>query len=153
MKSFKRLVLAHLRDITGSLLDPLQFAYRANRSVDDQHGTALHTATPQQTRELCKDPLCGLSLAFNTITPDLLLSKLTQLSVPMPICQWITNFLMNRQQGNSGWGNSHPAPLALALLRDVLSTAPLQTSLLSFYSLQMTPQLLALSRTMMSLHT
>ncbi|KAF7646308.1 hypothetical protein LDENG_00190120 [Lucifuga dentata] len=34
---------------------------------------------------------------LDSITPDLLLSKLTQLSVPMPICQWITNFLMNWQ--------------------------------------------------------
>ncbi|KAI3356004.1 hypothetical protein L3Q82_017277 [Scortum barcoo] len=31
MKSFERLVLAHLKDITGPLLDPLQFAYWANR--------------------------------------------------------------------------------------------------------------------------
>ena len=35
MKSYKHLVLAHLKSITDSLLDPLQFAYRANRSVDD----------------------------------------------------------------------------------------------------------------------
>ncbi|XP_024908484.1 uncharacterized protein LOC103397242 [Cynoglossus semilaevis] len=32
MKSFKRLVLTHLKAITDPLLDPLQFAYRANRS-------------------------------------------------------------------------------------------------------------------------
>ncbi len=32
MKSFEKLVLAYLKDITGHLLDPLQFAYR---SVDD----------------------------------------------------------------------------------------------------------------------
>ncbi|XP_042561102.1 uncharacterized protein LOC122130433 [Clupea harengus] len=31
MKSFERLVLSHLKVITGPLLDPLQFAYRANR--------------------------------------------------------------------------------------------------------------------------
>ncbi|KAL0181926.1 hypothetical protein M9458_021301, partial [Cirrhinus mrigala] len=30
MKSFERLVLTYLKDITGPLLDPLQFAYRAN---------------------------------------------------------------------------------------------------------------------------
>ncbi|KAK3562016.1 hypothetical protein QTP86_024486 [Hemibagrus guttatus] len=30
MKSFERLVLAYLKNITGPLLDPLQFAYRAN---------------------------------------------------------------------------------------------------------------------------
>ncbi len=42
MKSFERLVLAHLKDITGPLLDPLQFAYRANRSVDDAVNMGLH---------------------------------------------------------------------------------------------------------------
>ena len=35
MKSFERLVLSHLKSITDPLLDPLQFAYRGNRSVDD----------------------------------------------------------------------------------------------------------------------
>ncbi|XP_061693334.1 uncharacterized protein LOC133509894 isoform X2 [Syngnathoides biaculeatus] len=35
MKSFERLLLDHLKSITGPQLDPLQFAYRANRSADD----------------------------------------------------------------------------------------------------------------------
>ncbi|KAK3538551.1 hypothetical protein QTP86_006715 [Hemibagrus guttatus] len=68
MKSFERLVLAYLKNITGPLLDPLQFAYRANSS------------------------------AFNTIIPTLLQTKLTQLSVPSSICQWITSFLTDRHQ-------------------------------------------------------
>ncbi len=55
MKSFERLVLAYLKDITGPLLDPLQFAYRANRSVDD----AVNIR-----RDLCEDPVCGLQLHF-----------------------------------------------------------------------------------------
>ncbi|XP_072556770.1 uncharacterized protein [Paramormyrops kingsleyae] len=42
MKSFERLVLAHLKDITGHQLYPLQFAYRANRSVDDAVNMGLH---------------------------------------------------------------------------------------------------------------
>ncbi len=42
MKSFERLVLAHLKDITGPLLDPMQFAYQANRSVDDAVNMGLH---------------------------------------------------------------------------------------------------------------
>ncbi|KAK3527338.1 hypothetical protein QTP86_021955, partial [Hemibagrus guttatus] len=42
MKSFERLVLAYLKNITGPLLDPLQFAYRANRSVDDAVNMGLH---------------------------------------------------------------------------------------------------------------
>ncbi|XP_068507522.1 uncharacterized protein [Syngnathus scovelli] len=42
MKSFERLVLNHLKDVTGPLLDPHQFAYRANRSVDDAVNMGLH---------------------------------------------------------------------------------------------------------------
>ncbi|KAL0165593.1 hypothetical protein M9458_037437, partial [Cirrhinus mrigala] len=79
MKSFERLVLAYLKDITGPLLDPLQFAYRANR-------------------DLCKDLDVDFSSAFNTIIPDILQIKLSQLSVPTSICQWITSFLTDRQQ-------------------------------------------------------
>ncbi len=35
---------------------------------------------------------------FNTIIPSLLLPKLTQLSVPTSVCQWINSFLTDRQQ-------------------------------------------------------
>ncbi len=100
MKSLERLVLAYLKDITRPLLDPLQFAYRANRSVDDavnmgQHYILQHLDKPgNYTRILFVD----FSSAFNTIMPDLLSDKLTQLSVPTSICQWITSFLTDRQQ-------------------------------------------------------
>ncbi|KAK3550646.1 hypothetical protein QTP70_002344 [Hemibagrus guttatus] len=40
----------------------------------------------------------GFSSAFNTIIPTLLQTKLTQLSVPSSICQWITIFLTDRHQ-------------------------------------------------------
>ncbi len=39
-----------------------------------------------------------ISSAFYTIIPTLLQTKLTQLSVPSSICQWITSFLTDRQQ-------------------------------------------------------
>ena len=42
MKSFERLVLTHLKGITGPLLEPLQFAYWANRSVEDAINMGLH---------------------------------------------------------------------------------------------------------------
>ncbi len=38
------------------------------------------------------------SSAFNTIVLDTHQNKLTQLSVPTSICQWITSFLTDRQQ-------------------------------------------------------
>ncbi len=65
-KSFERLVLAYLKDITGPLLDPLQFAYRANRSVDDavnmrQHFILQHLDRPGT---YVRDPVCRLQLRF-----------------------------------------------------------------------------------------
>ncbi len=38
------------------------------------------------------------NLAFNTIMPDLFSEKLTLLSGPTSICQWIPSFLTDRQQ-------------------------------------------------------
>ncbi len=82
MKSFEKLVLAHPKDITGPSLVCLQSKQVCGRC--SQHGTALCSATSRQT--------------FNTIIPNLLLPKLTQLSVSTSICQWITSFLTDRQQ-------------------------------------------------------
>lgn len=42
MKSIKRLVLSHLKFLTNSLLDPLQFVYRANRPVANAVMMALY---------------------------------------------------------------------------------------------------------------
>ncbi len=100
MKSFENLVLAHLKDITGPLLDPLQFAYRANRSVDDAVNMGLHYVLQHLDRPgaYVRILFVDFSSAFNTIIPNRLLPKLTQLSVPTSVCQWINNFLTDRQQ-------------------------------------------------------
>ncbi len=100
MKPFKQLVLAYLKDITGPLLDPLQFAYRANRSVDDVVNMGLYYILQRIDKPgtYAMILFVDFSLAFNTIMPDLLSDKLTQLSMPTSICQWITNFLTDRQQ-------------------------------------------------------
>ncbi|XP_061143269.1 uncharacterized protein LOC133159889 [Syngnathus typhle] len=82
MKSFERLVLNHLKDVTGPLLDLLPFAYRANRSVDDAVNMGLHYILHR----------------LDTIAPDILQQKLIQLAVPASTCQWITSFLTNRRQ-------------------------------------------------------
>uniref|UniRef100_A0A9J7WZZ8 Reverse transcriptase domain-containing protein n=1 Tax=Cyprinus carpio carpio TaxID=630221 RepID=A0A9J7WZZ8_CYPCA len=100
MKSFEKLVLAHLKDITRPLLDPLHFAYRANRSVDDAVNIGLHYVLQHLDRPgtYVRILFVDFSSAFNTIIPNLLLPKLTQLSVPSSICQWINSFLTDRQQ-------------------------------------------------------
>ena len=57
MKCFERLVMAHINTIIPETLDPLQFAYRPNRSTDDKMNTYV--------RMLFID----YSSAFNTIAP------------------------------------------------------------------------------------
>ena len=112
MKCFERLILSFLKPITDPLLDPLQFAYRANRSVDDAvnlslHHILQHLDTPSTyVRALFVD----FSSAFNTILPDRLHTKLLQLQVPHLICEWITDFLTNRKQ-QVRLGNHLSAPL------------------------------------------
>ncbi|KAM9821541.1 uncharacterized protein ACBT44_007086 isoform 1-T4 [Syngnathus typhle] len=88
------------QEVTGPLLDPLQFAYGANRSVDDAVNMGLHYIlhhldTPGTYARIL---FVDFSLAFNTITPDILQQKLIQLAVPASTCQWITSFLTNRRQ-------------------------------------------------------
>ncbi len=100
IKSFERLVLAYLKASTGPLLDPLQFAYRANRSVDDAVNMGLHFILQHLDRPgtYVRILFVDFSSAFNTIIPDTLQNKLTQLSVPTSTCQWINSFLTDRQQ-------------------------------------------------------
>ncbi|KAL0178960.1 hypothetical protein M9458_024402, partial [Cirrhinus mrigala] len=98
MKSLEKLVLAYLKDTTGPLLDPLQFAYRANRSVDDAVNMGLHFILQHLDRPgtYVRILFVDFSSAFNTIIPTLLQTKLNQLSVPSSISQWITSFLTER---------------------------------------------------------
>ncbi len=100
MKSFERLVLAYLKASTGPLLDPMQFAYRANRSVDDAVNMGLHFTLRHLDRPgtYVRILFVDFSSAFNTVIPDTLQNKLTQLSVPTSVCQWINSFLTDRQQ-------------------------------------------------------
>ncbi len=100
IKSFERLVLVYLKDTTGPLLDPLQFTYKANRSVDDAVNMELHFILHHLDRPgtYVRILFVNFSSAFNTMFPDTLQNKLTQLSIPTSICQWITSFLTDRQQ-------------------------------------------------------
>ncbi len=79
---------------------PLQFVYRANRSMDDAVNMGLHFILQHLDRPgtYVRILFVDFNSAFNTIIPNHFLPKLTQLSVPTSVCQWITSFLTNRQQ-------------------------------------------------------
>ncbi|KAK3514156.1 hypothetical protein QTP70_005087 [Hemibagrus guttatus] len=100
LNDYRPVTLTYLKDITGPLLDPHQFAYRANRSVDDAVNMGMHYILQHLDRpgNYARILFVDVSSAFNTIIPDLLQTKLMKISVPTPICQWITNFLTDRQQ-------------------------------------------------------
>ncbi|KAK3561269.1 hypothetical protein QTP86_030678, partial [Hemibagrus guttatus] len=86
--------------ITDPLPDPLQFAYRANRSVDDAVNMALHFILQHldSPGSYARILFVDFSSAFNTIIPALLRDKLFQLNVPDSMCSWITDFLTDRRQ-------------------------------------------------------
>ena len=44
MKCFERIVKDHITSTLPDTIDPLQFAYRPNRSTDDAISATLHTA-------------------------------------------------------------------------------------------------------------
>lgn len=94
------MVLAHLKSIMDPALDPLQFAYRANRSTEDAVNLALHYVLQHlhTAANYARILYVDFSLAFNTILPHILESRLAQLQVPVSTCKWITDFLTNRSQ-------------------------------------------------------
>ncbi|XP_061639064.1 uncharacterized protein LOC133482679 [Phyllopteryx taeniolatus] len=88
-------VVDHLKSVTGPLLDPLQFAYQ-----DDAVNMGLHFIRKHldSAGTYARILFVDFSSAFNTIIPELLSSKLLQLSVSPAICQWIYSFLTGRTQ-------------------------------------------------------
>ncbi|XP_053722811.1 uncharacterized protein LOC128759684 [Synchiropus splendidus] len=90
----------HLKSITASHLDSLQFAYRANRPVDHAVNQALHFVLEHldcpgtYARILFVD----FSSVFNRILPALLEDKPRQLDVPDSLSRWMTDFLTSRSQ-------------------------------------------------------
>ena len=86
MKCFEKLVLSHLKAALPPSLDPLQFAYRSNRSTEDAISTALHSAlTHLESRNTCIRMLfIDFSFAFNTVIPTRLVTKLSDLGISTP---------------------------------------------------------------------
>ena len=98
--SVERLVLKHIQSVIPNSLDPYQFAYRSNRSVEDAISIALHTVLEHVDllNVYCRMLFIDFSSAFNTIVPSKLLVKLRELGLPPSICEWILDFLVGREQ-------------------------------------------------------
>ena len=100
MKVFERLVLGFLKSVTDHLLDPMQFAYRANRSVEDAVSLTLHYVLQhlEKSRSYARILFLDFSSAFNTIIPQKLSMKLCDLNLNPLTCKWILSFLTERTQ-------------------------------------------------------
>ncbi|KAK3529821.1 hypothetical protein QTP86_006907 [Hemibagrus guttatus] len=91
MKCFARLVMRHIKTQLPPSLDPLQFAYRPNRSTDYAFTTTLHLSlTHQDNKDTYVQMLfIDFSSAFNTIIPQHLIEKLSLLGLNTSLCNWI----------------------------------------------------------------
>ncbi len=113
-KCFEKLVRDYICSVLPASLDPLQFAYRSNRSTDDAIAFTLHTALShlENKNTYVRMLFVDYSSAFNTIVPATLVAKLQTLGLNRSLCSWILDFLSGRSQVVR-MGNNTSSPLIL----------------------------------------
>ncbi len=99
-KCFEKLIRDHICSVRPASLDPLQFAYRSNRSTDDVIAFTLHTALSnlENKNTYVRILFVDYSSAFNTIVLATLVAKLQTLGLNRSLCSWILDFLTGRSQ-------------------------------------------------------
>ncbi len=100
VKCFERLVMQKIKNSLPNTLDPLQFAYRPNRSTDDAISSTLHLALThlENKDSYVRMLFIDFSSAFNTIIPQQLINKLNLMGLNNSLCNWILDFLTGRPQ-------------------------------------------------------
>ena len=95
MKCFEQLVKDYIWSSLPCTLDPLQFAYCPNRSIEDAIAHTLHTTLSHLDKKGSYVRLLFIdySSAFNTIVPSRLFIKLKDLELNTSLCMWILDFL------------------------------------------------------------
>jgi hypothetical protein len=100
MKVFERIVLFRLSDFVKDFVDPCQFAYRRNRSVDDAVLYVLNKIYSHLDKlgTYIRLMFFDFSSAFNTIQPHLMADKLFKMNVPASTILWVMDYLTSRPQ-------------------------------------------------------
>ena len=101
IKSFERLVKNFLLNSLPRSMDPYQFSYKSDLSVDDAVSLATDAVLPHPDKRkptYCRLLFLDFSSAFNTILPAKLLPKLLHLGLPLDMSYWIYDFLSDRPQ-------------------------------------------------------
>ncbi|KAI2650245.1 RNA-directed DNA polymerase from mobile element jockey [Labeo rohita] len=97
---FEKLVKEELSK-TKNLLDPLQFAYRRQRGVEDATATLLNLVLKhlEGNKTYIKPLFVDFSSAFNLLQPYILADKLiTNFGLDFNLVGWILDFLRDRTQ-------------------------------------------------------
>ena len=100
MKCFEHLILSHIKVVIPETLDPFQFAYRSNSSVDDAVSLALHTVLRylDKSNTYVTILVIDYSSAFNTIIHSKLFVKLGDIRLCHSISNLILDFVSDRPQ-------------------------------------------------------
>jgi len=100
MKCFEKLVLTRLLQQTEGQLDPLQFAYKKQRSTEDATVFVVHQVLQHLDTQgnYVRILFADFSSAFNTMRPSTLHRKLSVMGVKDSLCAWVLDYLRGRQQ-------------------------------------------------------
>ncbi len=128
MKVFERLLKKHICSSIPVTLDPLQFAYRPNRSTDDAISQVLYSSLihiDSTNGNYVRLLFIDYSSAFNTIVPTKLAVKLSDLGLNTSLCDWIQDFLTTRPQvvkvGQlASWNNDMPKATGRTIILEQL---------------------------------
>ncbi len=90
----------NIKTSLANSLDPLQFAYRPNRSTDDAISSTLHLALThlENKDSYVRILFIEFSSAFNKIISQQLINKVSLLGLNNSLCNWILDFLTGRPQ-------------------------------------------------------
>ena len=100
MNTLEKIVKSLILSAVEPMLDPLQFAHRAERSVEDTKLFLLdklykHLEQPQSHARIL---FADFSSAFNSMQPHILAQKLiSNFSLQLDLVLWIVDFFFNRQ--------------------------------------------------------
>jgi len=100
IKCLEQLVKRYINNSIPVSNDPLQFAYRSNRAVNDAVFLALQVHTVLQHLEgrdtYVRMMFVDYSSAFNTIRPSISISKLLDLGLCNSICRFGTTYTASK---------------------------------------------------------
>ena len=110
MKALERLVLTNLSPHIQEKLDPIQFAYKRERSTDDTVATLIHNVTKhlEKAGNYIHILFIDFRSAFNTIQRHKMIEQLLALQLPPNFINWMHNFISNRPHHVKAGSNISP---------------------------------------------